>query len=214
MAGDSGRSTSNEGGKPQSTAEWVVLAIETGLFVGMIPPRVATLATLWGIPLTLLLSSVAGGVPFLLILVALWLVGIPICGRAAQIVGQDDPREVTYDEFATLPLVYFLAPELTWQVLCAGFALHRFFDILKPLGIKRLEKLPAGLGIMADDVLASLYALLCMHLRFCELNYLRKAMIRISFGTNGRCDLLIVTQYSNSDCTQSERQAFIHVYEG
>jgi phosphatidylglycerophosphatase A len=166
MTGDPGKSTSNKAGKPESVAEWVVLAIATGLFVGMIPPRVATLATLWGIPLTLLLSSVVGWIPFLLILVVLWVIGIPICGRAAQIIGQDDPREVTYDEFATLPLVYFLAPELTWQVLCAGFVLHRFFDILKPLGIKRLEKLPAGLGIMADDVLASLYALLCMRLLF------------------------------------------------
>ena len=79
-------------------------------------------------------------------------------------MNKPDPREVTYDEFATLPLIYFMIPEFSWQIVAVGFGLHRFFDILKPLGIRRLEQLGGGLGIMADDVLASIYALAVLRL--------------------------------------------------
>lgn len=149
-----------------SILDWFVLGLATGLFVGMIPPRVATLATLLGIPLALFLDSTVGTTGYVPVLVVLWLLGIPICGRAAKLRGHEDPREVTYDEFTTLPLVYFAAPEWTWTVLAVGFGLHRFFDILKPLGIRRLEDLEGGLGIMADDVVASLYALGVMQMLF------------------------------------------------
>ncbi len=153
----------------RSTQDWLVLTLATGFFLGMVRPRVATVATLLGIPLALVLYFAVGWVGYLPPLLLLWLVGIPLCGRAADIMEREDPGEVTYDEFTTLPLVYFLAPDFglaNWPVLVAGFALHRFFDILKPLGINRLQRFPGGLGIMIDDVLASLYALTIMHLLY------------------------------------------------
>ena len=59
-----------------------------------------------------------------------------------------------------MPIVYAFVPESCScaQWLVAGFALHRLFDITKPWPCRRLEKLPGGWGIMADDVMASLYA--------------------------------------------------------
>jgi phosphatidylglycerophosphatase A len=45
-----------------------------------------------------------------------------------------------------------------WKLAVLGFALHRFFDILKPPPARQLERLPEGLGIMADDVMAAIYA--------------------------------------------------------
>ena len=157
--------------KRRSLSDWIVLALGTGLFVGMIPPRTATIATLLGIPLTLVLArlcgpSLAGWSIYSGILVALWLAGVPICGRSAALLGRADPREVTYDEYTTLPLVYLLVERPDWHVLVAGFALHRFFDILKPLGIRRLERVGGGLGIMLDDILASCYALAVMRVLF------------------------------------------------
>lgn len=149
-----------------SGTDWVALALGTGLFIGMIPPRTATIATTLGIPLAIALKGLVGWTLYLPVLVVLWLAGIPIAERCGRILGLKDPREVTYDEFTTLPLVYFLAPHFSWQVLAAGFALHRLFDITKPLGIRRAERLGGGLGIMLDDVLASVYALGCMHILY------------------------------------------------
>lgn len=47
-------------------------------------------------------------------------------------------------------------------ILFTGFILFRFFDILKPLGIKRIQELKGGAGILADDLLAGLYALISL----------------------------------------------------
>lgn len=150
----------------RSPLDWITLALGTGLFVGMIPPRTATIATLWGIPLAIGLKHLVGWHGYLPVLGALWLIGIPICAHSAKLLGKGDPREVVFDEIVTLPVVYFLAPGFDWRVLVAGFALHRFFDILKPLGIARLERLGGGVGIMADDLLAAVYGLACMHLLY------------------------------------------------
>jgi phosphatidylglycerophosphatase A len=44
-----------------------------------------------------------------------------------------------------------------WWTILLAFVMFRFFDILKPLGVRRMEQLPAGYGIMADDILAGVY---------------------------------------------------------
>ena len=87
--------------------------------------------------------------------------GIPICGIAAEQMRKKDPGAVVWDEFASLPMVFFgVSPELLMQpmVLGCGFLLHRIFDISKLPPARQLERLPGGLGIMADDWCASHYA--------------------------------------------------------
>lgn len=148
----------------KTTADWLVLAIGTGLFLGMVPPRTATFATVLGIPLAIGLHWLVGWTYYLPIILSLWVIGIPICARSAQLLGLPDPREVTYDEYVTLPIVYFLVPSFSWQILVVGFVLHRFFDILKPLGIHQLQRLGGGVGIMIDDLVASFYGLAVMQL--------------------------------------------------
>jgi phosphatidylglycerophosphatase A len=98
------------------------------------------------------------------------LLSIPICGKAEQILGKEDPQEVVLDEFVAQPLVFIgisfnlhqdpILPSLLF--LTCGFALFRFFDILKPLGISRLQQLPGGLGVVADDVAAAGAAGICL----------------------------------------------------
>lgn len=86
------------------------------------------------------------------------LAAICICGAAAGLLGRKDPPEVILDEFACMPLV-FVGLRLTspgWLV--AGFLLFRLLDITKPLGIRRLESLPLGIGVVADDLAAALLA--------------------------------------------------------
>jgi phosphatidylglycerophosphatase A len=101
------------------------------------------------------------------ILIGLYL-AVGICGEAARRLGRTDPGEVILDEFAVMPLCYLFWQTQTgwpdWAVLLTGFALFRFYDILKPLGIRRLQSLPGGWGIVADDVAAALAACATLHL--------------------------------------------------
>ena len=69
--------------------------------------------------------------------------------------GKDNYR-VVIDEVAGMCLSLLFVP-IYPKTLLAGLVLFRFFDILKPLGIRRLEKLDGGWGVMADDLLAGLY---------------------------------------------------------
>lgn len=85
-------------------------------------------------------------------------IGIPICGRAAIDLGRKDPGPVVWDEFATVPLVFLFVPFAWPWIAVIGFVLHRVFDIAKPWPCNRLETLPGGLGIVADDVVAAFYA--------------------------------------------------------
>lgn len=95
---------------------------------------------------------------------------VALTGEAARRLGKNDPGEVILDEFVVMPLVYLGAtrafagvwPE--WIVLAVGFAWFRVFDILKPLGIARLQRWPGGWGIVADDFAAALAACAALHL--------------------------------------------------
>lgn len=92
------------------------------------------------------------------------LTAVFICGVAAELLKKKDPSEVILDEMVAMPLVFFLNPnlflgtKLGLVMVLLGFGLFRFFDIVKPLGIRWIEKAPGGIGIVMDDVLAALYA--------------------------------------------------------
>lgn len=105
----------------------------------------------------ILLASLIGGY-----LAVLW------CGEAEVRLGRSDPGEVILDEFVAMPLCFLGWRELApagpaWLVLLAGFGLFRFFDIAKPLGIARLQDLPGGWGVVADDYAAALAACGSLH---------------------------------------------------
>ena len=97
------------------------------------------------------------------IAVVVTLVGIPPSTVVARESGREDPGFVVIDEVAGQMIALIGAP-LSWNYLLAGFILFRSFDIVKPFPLRRLEKLPAGTGIMMDDVGAGLYALVLLQL--------------------------------------------------
>lgn len=96
-------------------------------------------------------------------------VAVALCGEAEIRLGKQDPGEVVLDEFVAIPLCFLGWPGLVavlpeWAALLAGFGLFRFFDIAKPLGIARLQRLPGGWGVVADDLAAALAACATLHL--------------------------------------------------
>jgi phosphatidylglycerophosphatase A len=94
-------------------------------------------------------------------------IGIPLCTAASRRLGGKDPGCVVWDEIVTMPLVFLGLSSSQISdlgVLCVGFVLHRVFDITKPPPARQVERLPEGLGIMADDCVAGLYACAALHL--------------------------------------------------
>jgi phosphatidylglycerophosphatase A len=89
--------------------------------------------------------------------------GIPAATRVAKSSGIDDPQFVVIDELAGQWITLLFAP-VSWKTLLTGFILFRGFDIVKPPPVRQLENLPAGTGIVMDDVAAGIYALIVMQL--------------------------------------------------
>lgn len=93
---------------------------------------------------------------------------VAFCGEAEFRLGKRDPGEVVLDEFVVMPLCFLGWPALLgvappWAIFLAGFGVFRFFDVLKPLGISRLQHWPDGWGVVADDVAAALATCATLH---------------------------------------------------
>ncbi|MBZ5660800.1 MAG: phosphatidylglycerophosphatase A [Acidobacteriia bacterium] len=92
---------------------------------------------------------------------AIALAGVWCATRAAQFSGKKDPQFVVIDEVSGQHITYlFSLTLLDWKYLLLGFILFRVFDIWKPFPARQAESLPGGLGIMADDWIAGIYAAL------------------------------------------------------
>jgi phosphatidylglycerophosphatase A len=146
---------SSRTGKP---GDRIIMLLATGLGAGAAPRGPGTVGSLWGPPLAWTMQeSGLTGWTWGLVAVAIILLGVPICARAAEILNRKDPGSVVYDEIAAFTLVFAVAPvDAVTAVL--GFVFFRVFDIWKPWPVRRLELLPRGWGIMADDLVAGAYA--------------------------------------------------------
>ena len=91
------------------------------------------------------------------------LLGIPASAAASKRAGDEDPSFVVIDEVAGQLLTFFMIPFSAMNIVL-GFVAFRTFDILKPWPIRKLEPLPYGIGIMADDLLAGVYACVSLHI--------------------------------------------------
>ncbi|MDD3991205.1 MAG: phosphatidylglycerophosphatase A [Desulfobacteraceae bacterium] len=139
-----------------------VLFLGTGLMIGKIPVAPGTFGSVAGIVLCLALAplsmTAATAAAILFILFSVW-----IADHSVRILGTKDPGCIVIDEIAGMVVTLYGMP-MDVAVVLAGFVLFRLLDISKPLGIRRLEKLPGGLGVVADDVAAGVVGNLVLRL--------------------------------------------------
>ena len=154
---------------PKERTRWAWL-LATGLGIGYLRPGPGT----WASAATVIAWwAIARSIPAVNWAVALGLaalvsaMGIPAATRAARESGQHDPSFVVIDEVAG-QLIALIGVPLVWKSLFVSFILFRAFDIVKPPPVRQLERLPEGSGIVLDDVMAGLYALIAVQalLRF------------------------------------------------
>jgi len=133
----------------------LVLFIAQGAYSGRIPIAPGTAGTVVGVLLYLLvrdLSSLWYGAAC----VGATVLGTWAAGYADCILGTKDSPSIVIDEIAGFLIAMFLIP-FAWSSVAAGFILFRFFDILKPWPLKRLQDVPGGPGVMLDDIGAGIY---------------------------------------------------------
>ncbi len=154
----------------------LVVLLAQGLGSGRLRPAPGTWGSVVGVLWLIVLLCPSNPLWWALGTVAGLMLAVPVCGRAEVVLGQHDPGSVVLDEIAALPLIW-LGPLLTphgqlfaspispaavafayWPELVAGFLAFRFFDVIKPGPIRRIQHLRGGTGVVADDVLAALAA--------------------------------------------------------
>lgn len=134
-----------------------------GLGSGLSPKAPGTVGTLAAVPLYLLLMQLSP-LYYLLALLAATGFGIWVCGKSSQLLGVHDHGGIVWDEFVGFWITMFIAPA-GWLWIVLGFVLFRVFDIWKPWPIQVIDrKVDGGLGIMLDDILAGVFALLVLQL--------------------------------------------------
>jgi len=148
----------------------IYLAIATGLGTGYLRPASGTWGTLVGIPLVLLLAQ---GSPFayFLAMLVLFFIGIKAADFAERHFGESDSSNIVIDEIVGYVLTMYLVPVGFWNLFWAFF-FFRFFDIAKFWPARQIDRAQAGgLGVMADDVAAAVYANILLRV-FCALGWL------------------------------------------
>lgn len=132
-----------------------------GFGSGAAPVAPGTFGTLMGVALYLPLPALSWPL-YLLFLLAATLIGIWLCERTTRDIGVHDHGGIVWDEFVGYWITMFVAPA-GWLWIIVGFILFRFFDIVKPWPIRWLDQhVKGGFGVMIDDVLAGVMALICL----------------------------------------------------
>ena len=133
----------------------LVLFIAQGAYSGRIPIAPGTAGTVVGVLLYLLVRDLRS-LWYGAACVGATVLGTWAAGYADCILGTKDSPSIVIDEIAGFLIAMFLIP-FAWSSVAAGFILFRFFDILKPWPLKRLQDVAGGPGVMLDDIGAGIY---------------------------------------------------------
>ena len=147
-------------GSPKTATDRLAVLIATAGGAGFLPKAPGTAGSAVGVLVYLFMNAAGAGAYFWHAILLLLFAGILAAQRVETFWGHDSQR-IVIDEVIGQMIAFCLAgtSRLSWVSVVAGFALFRVFDILKPFPVRRLERLPGGTGVIADDVGAGLYAL-------------------------------------------------------
>ncbi len=135
------------------------LAVATALGVGYVPVAPGTCGSAVGLLVWMVLP--ASALVQATAIVALFAIGSWSGGVAERHFGTTDPAPVVIDEVMGMLITLFLNP-VGWAGAAGAFLLFRIADVIKPFPANRLERLPGGIGVMADDAVAAIYANLAL----------------------------------------------------
>ena len=149
----------------KTASDYFAIFIATGAGAGFMPKAPGTAGALVGVLVYLAMHAVGAGGYFLHAILVILFAGTLAAHRVESFWGHDSQR-IVVDEVVGQMIAYSLAgkAQLSMVSVFAGCVLFRVFDIAKPFPIRRLEALPGGVGVMADDVGAGLFALAALTL--------------------------------------------------
>jgi phosphatidylglycerophosphatase A len=140
-----------------------ILFLAFGFGSGLAKKAPGTFGTLAALPVYVVLAQ-TGTIVYGAAAIVAMIVGILICGIAAEKLGEHDFGGIVWDEVAGYLVTMWLIP-FNWQGVIAGFALFRLFDIVKPWPIRWFDRhVHGGLGIMLDDIVAGIFANAMLHI--------------------------------------------------
>ena len=136
--------------------EKIAFFIWTAGFAGLVPVAPGTAGSVVGLVLLILVRATRNDWIEVLVLVIVVAVGTWSASAAERHYRREDPGEIVIDEVAGMMLPLLWLPS-GWVSFLVGFLAFRFFDIVKPFPARLAERLPGGVGVMADDLVAGLY---------------------------------------------------------
>lgn len=158
---------SDNNNHPLGEAPWFHVIVSTGLGTGFIPGAPGTYAAFLALVIWYAFYMVVSATALLWITVALIVLNMAVGVWTSNVMERywgPDPRTVVIDEFigVWIPCLVCITPDClhTLWLSLTGFAAFRLIDIFKPLGCRKMERFGGGWGVMLDDVLAGVYALL------------------------------------------------------
>lgn len=139
----------------------LALAVATALGAGYVPFAPGTVGSVAGLVVFALVRVTGQPLIELAAIVLVFVSGAWAATAAERHFGHIDPGPVVIDEVLGMLVTVALIP-VSLTGLAVGFVLFRVFDVIKPPPCDRLEALPGGWGVMSDDLMAAIYAHLCM----------------------------------------------------
>ena len=137
-----------------------------GFGSGLLKPAPGTWGTLAGLMLSILLWNITqSNLFFIFLTVISFIFGCYLCQKTSNDLDVHDDGRIVWDEIVAIFLMFAFLPEYNWFTYILTFISFRIFDILKPYPIRYFdEKLESGLGIMVDDILAAIFALISLYI--------------------------------------------------
>jgi len=141
----------------------LALACATVGYAGYVPIAPGTAGSAIGLVVYAAVRTAGSPIVEGLAMVVVAVIGVWASGMAERYFRAVDPGPVVIDEVLGMLITLAFIP-VGWSGALAGFLLFRLFDIVKPFPSGRLERLPGGVGVMADDAMAAVYANLTLRL--------------------------------------------------